>query len=403
MKKLLLALSIAISAIVVIKLTGQEKSLATFISKPDIIYKVNDIPTIPQVSRIGVNLGKSTTYGTSQFGNNILQNPGLESQVDQHLVIVSQSDEESFSDEAGWGYPNSQWNNAEFLVRTGKSAGKKGVIKNSLTSGNNGFPQYFTQQLPPQLEPGDIVILKKINHPHPPDFWSTRFLNRTSTDPTTSRTHSNGTQSFKLSPTKNSRADIFYLLDTNSTHSGKGIRVNGDWQFRFWAKAAKSNGELKVIFERQNGTKPFIQTILELTTEWQEYVIDFTGDDSGAPGNLQLSIIAFHPNNSIWIDDLFLGKHNQQDTPFRPEVVNALRELSPSFIREFPALSDTLENRLASPYARKAMLQRFAGGGGGAKLFSTIPYLNFYLFVKRSALIPGSCYLQPSPTMKLNN
>ena len=361
MKKFALIFSTVLFATMIIQLIGLEKRKELQIPDPEITYKIDDSPTIPQVKRLGINLGQWTQYGTSQFGNNQLQNPGLEGQIDRHLVIISQANEDSFSDEAGWGYPNSEWNEAEFQIRTGRSSGKRGSIKRSLNSGQNGFPQYFSHSTLPPLEANDIVILTKVRRPDPVDLWQTNYAQTTSIAASTSRPQSKGTQSFKLTPISTSKAELLYTFDTNAERAGKGLKIEGRWRFSVWAKGEKPNGELIIRFERENTSRPFFKTTLDLTTEWQEYVIDFSSKDIGPPGSLKLSITAFHPENSVWLDDLFLGKLNTEDEMFREEVVSALKELSPSYIREFPSTGDSFENRIAPPQERKTWLRRLAG------------------------------------------
>lgn len=373
MKKTALVFSTILFGTMMIQLVGLEKRKELPPPKPEITYTIEDTPMIPSVERIGINLGRWTQYGTAQFGNNVLQNPGLEGQIDRHLVIISQANDESFSDEAGWGYPNNEWNEAEFQVRTGKSAGKRGSITKSLNSGDNGFPQYFSHTALPSLEPNDIVILTKVRRPDPIDLWSTRYTQTTAIDPGTSRPKSEGTQSFKLSPTSTSKAELVYTLDTIAERAGKGLNVNGRWRFRIWAKGEKPNGELLVTFKRQQNPRSFFKTTMELTTEWQEYVIDFTGLDDGPPAPLQLSIVAFLPNNAVWLDDLYLGKLYKEEEPFREEVVSAIKELSPSFIREFPSTGDTWENRIALSHERKSWLRRYAGGRSEAVYSYSLP------------------------------
>jgi len=375
MRKAVLAFTLILSSAMIIHLLGEEKKKKALLPESEITYTVNPTPTIPQAEKIGINLGRTTSYGTSQLLNNLLQNPGLEGQIDRHLVIVSQADDDSFSDEAGWGYPNFEWNEAEYQVRTGKSAGKRGSIKRSLNSGANGFPQYFSHSALPPLEANDIIILTRVRRPDPVDLWQTRFTQTAEIDPGTSRPQSEGTQSFKLTPTSTSKAEVAYQLDSIAERAGKGIRIDGRWRFRVWAKGEKPNGELTVIFTRKNNPRPFFKSTLDLTTEWQEYVIDFSSDDPGPPGELVLTLTAYQPSNPVWLDDLYLGKLHQEDVPFREEVVDALKELSPSFIREFPSIGDSWENRIASPQERKTWLRRLAGGRSEVVYSYSIPEL----------------------------
>lgn len=377
MRKLILAFSLILSVTMVIHLLGTEKRKSAQLLKPDITYTINNTPTILKTERIGINLGQTTSYGTSQFLNNLLLNPGLEGQIDRILVIVSQANQDSFSDEAGWGYPNGEWNEAEFQIRTGQSAGKRGRIKRSVNSGDNGFPQYFSYSPLPYIEPNDLIVLTRVKRPDPLDLWETHFSKTAEIDPAISRPQSAGSQSLKLVPTSTLRAEITYVADAIAERAGKGLQIEGKWRFRVWAKGEKPNGELTVVFTRQNSASPFFKSTLELTTEWQEYVIDFTGHDSGPPKPLTLTLTAYQPFNTVWLDDLYLGKLDQEDVPFRKEIVNAINELSPSFIREFPSLGDSWENRVASPQKRKTWLKRLAGGRNEAIYSYSLPELIF--------------------------
>lgn len=389
-----LALTSVLSLAFIIHLLGTEKNKNANLPDPEITYTINDTPTIPQAEKIGINLGKATSHGTSQLLNNVLQNPGLEGRIDRHLVIVSQADGSSFSDEAGWGYPNGEWDEAEYQIRTGKSAGKRGNVKRSLNSGDHGFPQYFSHSTLPPLEPNDIIVLTRVRRPDLPDMWQARYTQTTKIDPETSRPHSKGTQTIKLTPTSTSRAEVSYSMDTIAERAGKGLQVEGKWRFHVWAKSEKPNGELIVFFSRKGSPKPFFKSTLELTTEWQEYLIDFTGNDNGPPGELKLTLTAFQPENSVWLDDLYLGKLYQESEPFRKEVVDAIKELAPSFIREFPSTGDSWENRMAPPHERRTWMGRLAGGRSEAVYSYSLPD-----FISLCAEVGANPWIVVPPTL----
>lgn len=362
MKKPLLFLSALLITTLVIQLSGQERRKKEEAPSSEFSIKIDKVPTVPYVERIGINLGNWNSWGTEQFGQNILLNPGFEGQIDRILVIVSQADTNSFSDEAGWGYPNHTWNEAEFQIRTGPSAGKRGIVKKSINSGENGFPQYFAQKTLPPIEENDIIVLTKVRRPDPPDLWTINSTLTVSTNAERTRPNSSGNQSIQLTPTISKKAVLSYSLDTMSERIGKGIQINGRWRFSIWAKGEKPEGELFVLFQRKDGSTPFIKKTLDLTTQWQEYIIDFHGTDSESSGDLTLFITAFHPNNSVWIDDVYLSPQLNNNLPFRKEMVDALKKINPSYIREFPSTGDTWENRIAPPHERKTWLLRLAGG-----------------------------------------
>ena len=55
----------------------------------------------------------------------------------------------------------------------------------------------------------------------------------------------------------------------------------------------------------------------------------------------------------MWIDDAFLGPVQSSSYAWRDEVVNMLKQIRPSFIRDTQGqLADAMPNRIADPYAR---------------------------------------------------
>ncbi len=343
-----------------ITLLGLEKTKE--VSGPILSYQVRPAFNLKSPNRIGINLGQWTSWGAQQYGSNVLMNPGFEGGIDRVIVIVSLVDERSFSDEAGWGYPDHEWDEAAFEVRTGKSAGRQGVVQRSLNSGKEGFPQYFADKPLPSVEANDIIVLTKVRRPDPPDYWQTETPLRVSIDTSITRPYSPGVQSLKLLPSQNENSSITALLDTISDRAGIQLPIRQAWRFSVWAKAKKPGGELRATFQRLNGSPSFFDKTFELTTEWQEYNLDFIGSDQQMPGSLKLTLTADEAGNEVWVDDVYLGQKIAEELPFRPEIIDALKELKPSFVREFPSLGDTWENRIAPTFERKSWVSRLSGG-----------------------------------------
>jgi len=364
MKKTLLIFIVFVLYVVGLKTFGSKKVLHAAkqeLTEKATLLEVGTRPVIYRPSRVGINLGRWTSWGTQQFSSNILLNPGYEGKIDRVIVIVSQFDQNGFLGEAGWGYPDNYWNDAEFYIQTGCSAGKKGVITRSLNSGKGGLPQYFVKEALPSLNEGDIIVLTKLQREGPLNSWKVNNRELVTHDPYERRPKSTGDQSVRLLPTRTSPAEVLFFSDRIAPRSGKMMPIEGPWRLSFWAKADTPTTDLEVSFRRTNESAAFLQKVVSLSSEWQQYTFDFTGEDVGKPAVLQLSFKATRPSRSVWLDDVVLSSVQNSGAIFRKAVVDALKFLQPSYLREFPHLGDTWENRTSDPFQRKPFTLRTAG------------------------------------------
>lgn len=341
--------------------------------------EVNESSAMTDVERIGINLGTWTNWGAEQFSKNVIMNPGFEGDIDRVVVIVSQADKSSFSDEADWGYDNDYWKGAHFEVRTGSSKGTIGKVTHSFKKGPNGFPYYVAEKPLPPLEPKDIIVLTKINRGSPIPNWSIpdHSKDKIGADHQERKPLSSGKQSLTMSPLKEAPAELNYYLDAISSKAGKMLPVNGQWRFSIWAKSDSPENSLKVTFKRLNNSPLFFEKEFHLSEEWEEYSVDFDATDSGQPQTLQLQFIALGDNGKVWLDDAFLGhiEPNNQ-TEFRQPVIDMLLKINPSFIRDTQGqLGDTLKNRLADIYGRQGVNSRAFAGNRSVSTPYSIPDL----------------------------
>lgn len=350
--------------------------LLPFSDNHDISLDVESAPLESGVERIGINLGQWTQYGTAQLANNVIMNPGFEGYVDRHIVILTQSSSNSFSDEANRGFNDGYWNNGTYEIRTGPHAGKKGIILSSKKQGAGGFPEYTTQEELPNLDNRTVISLSKSGSSDPVDNWWVTDTATARVDATQSRTGGTGQQSLKLTPTDTKKAEVSSFIDHDSKVSGKALKVDGEWRCSFWAKADRNDARIEVFFRRMNGTPRFFHEVITLTTEWQEYTIDFSPQDNGSDEVLQFYIKAPNPGSTVWVDDIFVGKKQSSPSFFRDRVVEVLKEINPSYIRELFHLGDSLENRISNIENRKAFTIRIAGGQSRSWSYSLDDFLD---------------------------
>lgn len=334
-------------------MVGQQSELISF--------EVEAKAAVPRTERLGVNLGNWNSFAAQQYASNVLMNPGFEGRIDRILVLITRTDKDGFSDEAGLGYPDDYWKGASFEGVTGPLAVQRGTIKKSLNSGAEGFPQYFTNEPLHPLKERDILILTKLSNPSPPDLWQANAPHVVSVDSSQHPPKSPGKQSVRLVPTERSAAEVFFELDAIPERAGKLLPVEGKWRYSVWAKADKPGATLRILFQRQNGTKPFLDKVVATSTEWQLFRGEFDAADSGPPAILRYSLAAAEPGIAVWVDDVELGPAQKTQLPFRDEVIEALMFLRPSYLRNFSLTSDTWENRISPSFARRTWIFHAVG------------------------------------------
>lgn len=341
--------------------------------------KVDPNILLGDAERVGINLGTWTTWGAEQFSKNILMNPGFEGYVDRIVVITSQADKTSFSDELEWGYDDNYWNGATFEVRSGSANGTRGKITHSLRKGAKSFPQYFTEKPLPALEAKDVITLTKFGDEDPIPIWwiDDNSKTRVHAEANEKRPLSTGIQSLALEPKPDAPAIINYYLDAITDRAGKLLPVNGKWRFSIWMKSDTADNAVQIFFRRINGSKPFFEKTFSLTTEWVEYTIDFDAHDEGEPQSLQLQIAAAGSGGKVWLDDVFLGPMQQENnTNFRQEIIAVLQKINPSYIRDTQGqLGDTFANRIADSYGRRTVSSRAYAGTRSLSTAYSIPDL----------------------------
>jgi hypothetical protein len=348
------------------------------ITSSSLSFVVNANPSLALTQRIGVNISTWSSSGAEQYMKNIIQNPGFEGVIDRIIVLVNHFDEHSFSDEQGSGLPDNHFDGATYEVRTGPSAGATGTLSRSLKEGAEGLPQYFPEGLMPALQLNDVIVISKEFKPHPPGKWSVpqEALPLVQLEDSSPPSGSQGEFAIALAPTAETPAQIHYEADTLTERAGKLLMVNGPWKLSFWVRAEGEKPSLQVRFARLNETAPFIERTLQPTSEWQKMDWDFTGEDAGAPASLQLAFKASQPDTRLFIKDVFLGPIQNQhpQLAWRQEVVDLLRELKPSWLRDWQGqLCDTFRNRIAETYQRKTYRYREYGGEGEIHFGYSIP------------------------------
>jgi hypothetical protein len=333
---------------------------------------VTDRVLVSNVSRFGVNLGGWSFWGPDQFASNIVKNPGFEGLIDGAIVLPSHSEKASASfddNSAALARPSGFWDGARFSIRGGSQAGKEGIVTRSLRSNEWGLPAFAVRREDALPAPGDpVALLRETDAELPTQWWYVKepgasFL----PELRQRRPGSPGTRSLRASAGIQSATLVSYF-DSMSDRAGKLLPLDGSWQLSFWSRLDKGSATLHVTFERQ-GSPAILSRDIPLTSSWTENRIAFSAYDSGPAGTVALRFqVTGAPYGEVLLDDVDLRRAEDAGQPFRHEVVSMLERLHPAYLREWQGqLADTLRNRTAPAFARKAYRSRPQGAVPGVE------------------------------------
>lgn len=350
----LIALAIAIAPVGAPFLTS---------TQPPATVTLSSKVLVENVPRIGINLGTWTSWGAEQLSSNVIKNPGFEGNIDRAVVIVRRSLPGSFEDDQSWlGRPDGFWIGAQFDVRTGPFAGQTGRIVDSRAKDADGFPSYFVGGQK-QFEPGDVIILTRVNDSELPVGWWFNQASGVSFSPANGDTRpgSPGKRSLRLRSTAGQVAQLDSYLDAIGQRAGKLLPVQGSWTLSFWGRLEDGSAKLTVSFSRDKSL-PFLSSNIPLSSKWQRFNYAFKGNDKGPDGILDLRFQALaSARGDILLDDVELCSAGDAN-PFRSEVRAALAFMHPSYLRDWQGqLGDTFENRVAGEFSRRT--SRYRPGG----------------------------------------
>ena len=334
---------------------GRAQSSSTNIQISDTVQQAS-------VSRLGVNLSDQTFWDSGQMMKNLIfENPGFEGLKYREIFQCAEVTGETCKDNNQWNVqPAGFWNGGSYQIMSGNSAGARGtVVSNTAASACPGCGPEFHFDKSMDLAPGDYFSVE-IYIPGSGDAgWSDRIYGggKVLTETTDLSPETPGKQALVLSAGRVGQS-VTVTQGFAELQGLNSIQLNGTFQVAFRAKGLGGNNQLSVNLERQSsGLAPYLSQTVKLTNTWQDFVLNFSADDSGpALGQLQLSFTASGANAEL--DDVSLAQADSSPfnpTVFRDEVVDALKELNPGTIRmtvEGSTLGSDLRNQLQVPFAR---------------------------------------------------
>lgn len=313
--------------------------------------RVLDEVLVHDVRRLGVNLGTWRSWGAEQLGREVLQNPGFEGTIDRALVVVRRADATGFTDDdRRQARPDGFWRGATFEVRTGPSAGRSGRIAASHAAGPDGFPSFETEGAAPAFDGGEVIALTRIDDSALPARWEVEGDSAVVGDDIRPGSPGRRSLAVRVGPARSAR--ISYHLDGISRRAGRMLPFDGRWKLSFWARGAAGSPALRVRLWR-DGAPAMLERTVEVEPRWRRTEIEFSPDDTGPPAPAQLRFEVTGAGE-LRLDDAELVELDGPPGAFRSAVVDALRALRPSFLRDWQGSQGaTLANRTAPLLARR--------------------------------------------------
>lgn len=315
------------------------------------------------VHRLGVNLGDQTYWDSGQMLKNLVFiNPGFEGLKYRSIMRCASVTASTCTDDNDYSpQPTGYWNNATYTVLSGAAAGTTGKVISSTKnpSSCSGCGQIIQFDKNVNMAFQDYVVLTN-SFPGKGDvgWWDTTTGGGTiSTETTDLSPNTPGKQALLLDASGSGQSAI--VTSYFDSMSGLSfIQMNGNFEVTFRARGIKGDQTLNVSVQRlQTGSAPYLSQSIKLKNSWQDYTLNFTANETGsAQGTVQLVFSV--AGSTVELDDVSLDQTNSSasnPTPWRDDVVNALKELNPGTIRMMAsgaALGSDIPNQLQVPFAR---------------------------------------------------
>src|SRR5215469_5276395 len=363
---------------------------------------VGSSPTLPAVQRVGVTLGGWASYGSSNFFQNILMNPGFEPGQSGRVVSATSPTSSTFCDSGDWAFPSGFYTAATFQddrVSTSTLAVKvvgTGTITAYNPTGCAGSPQ-FTYSANFTISSNDQILINQTGMISPtvpngcnpgsqgpfcgpaPGYWwpnDTAYTTSTDADP-----NHDGVQSLQINFNGNNGAKPAPFNYGADPAVGKlnFFPVTGPWQFSIYAKNIDATSPSCTVSFSRSGVSSYFSYTFAPTSSWAQYTMNFNGTDTGstALGPLQVNFgcSAGSAAGAVRLDDAYLGPATSPAVIWRPAVVNALGSgyLHVGYLRDWEGNQGTsYSNRVADQWARQ---MNTSGGPNGVAWHYSMPDL----------------------------
>ena len=326
-------------------------------------FRVTNQVVLPNVTRLGINLGEQTYYDSGQMTKNLLyRNPGFEGMEYRSILHCLVGGPGTCIDSRhAFQWPVGFWDGARYEVLDGSASGQRGTVtKSGPGSGEGGGGYGLSLDGRGQIGAGDWLAVSKEFPGDPTSGWWPAVhggayveAERKDLSPLTA-----GRQALRIEAGgAGQSAEIKSYFD--STEGRSFLRLKGAYRLSFRAKSLGGAQRIHVSVKRiANPARVYLDRDIPLTRAWGDYEADFNADEVIAiPAPVEVS---FSVNNeALLLDDVDVEQtsgNRSNRTAFRDEVVDTLRDLHPGVIRLMSShaqLGSTVDNLLKVPMARQ--------------------------------------------------
>ena len=316
------------------------------------------------VKRLGINLGDQSYWDSGQLLKNLVfKNPGFEAGMYRSIMICQTVTANGCMDDNQYSpQPTGFWNGATYSLLSGNSVGVSGTVVSSTKNPSKcaGCGQIIQFDKNVNAAVGDYFVMTQ-SFPGGADagWWDNISGGGTISSETSDISpNSAGKQAVLISASgAGQSASLAQYFDNENGLSF--IQMNGAFEVTFRAKGMGGSNKLSVNVARlmPSGVANYLNQTVTLTNAWQDYRLTFTANETGsASGTAQL--VFGVSGSSVELDDVSLDQTNSSasnPSPFRDDVVNALKELNPGTLRMMAAgaaLGSDLPNQMRVPGAR---------------------------------------------------
>lgn len=319
--------------------------------------KVTREVILPEVTRLGINLGEQNFYDSGQMMKNLLyRNPGFEGMSYRSILHCTMGGMASCVDtRQGFQWPAGFWDGARFEVLDGVAAGRRGSVRGSGSSGG-GYGLTLDGGM---IGSGDWLAVEKEFAGDAAAGWWPELKGgaRLEAERTDLSPETQGRQALRIEAANEGQsAELRSYFD--STEGFTFVRLRGRFRLSFRAKALAGNRVVHVHVRRNAaGMHDYLEEDVRLTAQWADYHAESAAnEDAGTAGAVEAGFSV--AGGSLLLDDVVLEQVDEDATnrtAFRDEVVRTLRELRPGVLRLMSShaeLGSTVDNLLAPPMAR---------------------------------------------------
>ena len=347
------------------------------------------------VTRLGINLGEQNYYDSGQMMKNLLfRNPGFEGMSYRSILHCNMGGPARCVDtQQGFVWPAGFWDGAGFEVLDGAAAGRKGKV---LTSGPSGGGYGLALDSgKTAIGSGDWLAVQKDFPGDAAVGWWPRLEGgaRLETERRDISPASPGHQALRVEATAPGQlAEVNSYFD--SSDGLTFVRLHGQYRLSFRAKGLDGSHTLHVYVARlANGLPPYLNQDVKLTSSWADYHVEFAVNEAATGPAATVKVSFGVMGGSVLLDDTALEQADGDpgnQTAFRDEVVQTLKELHPGVLRLMESgegLGSTVENLLAPPFARQR---------SGYTIWTSkeedvaVGFRSFWICARRWAPNPGS-------------